>query len=305
MAMKSSCGLLIFLLPCFMIAADYEIGGIQLKRGPSDNCLVKSQEWSWLSGSEKMPVKAFEMNSGRMIYTIRHDLKHGNGTIGLSTPTNCNWYESGMLNILLNGTRFDFKPENNEKICVSDGEAGIVEMSWEDDRANVTCAFVLRHGDSKLYLDVRLSPKVALKTVEVRLTNYPSGFNKTPRHVLVTAERVLAEAAVSELIPDKERWVFYSDAALDCANNPSAQGPSALALGGEGLIKARLRTGGYGVSTTLEYAPSTRRMVYCLWEFPRTTNADALTELRSSVDDAIQRMAATTLTPPSHAEEAK
>ena len=267
---------------------DLEIGGIVLKPGPQDLVQVSQYEWAWSGGAEKFPCISFPMKSGRFAYEIRHDRKAGNGTIGLAVPTTCNWYQAGMLDLQLNGKRFDLTPDARETVEIASGRRGKVALSWENDTAKVSYTFVLLAGDDKLFLEVKLEPKVELREIAVRLMNYPSGFNHSPKHWLWTPTRKLQATGWAELNPQQENAIFFSDETLDPANNPAAAGPSAFVFAAQEVTGGKVYVGGYGTPMTLAYKPTARRLLFCFWEFAGRPNVEALERFQSAAPKALQ-----------------
>lgn len=269
------------------VAADLEVGGIVLRAGPQDQVQVTSQEWAWTSGPERYPCVTVTLKSGRFTYAVRHDRRYGGGRLGLSEPTIVNWYQSEMLDLVINGTRLDLLPQNNETIELHSGRRGMAVFSWEDAQVRADISFVLLAGQDRLLMEIALEPKVEITQLEVRLRSFPSGANRDPRHVLHAPARTLDAHGPHDLDPLKDDGLLYLDEALDVATNPAAQGPCALAFDGSEVTAARVTTGGYGVNTTLRYAPTARRLRFALWEFPARTNADALEHFRASLADAL------------------
>lgn len=258
-----------------------EIGGIVLKRGPQDSVRVTRRNWAW-GHVKKHPVISFEMKSNRYEYSLRHD-SPGQPRVGIEAPTRSNWYQSGMFNLSLDGERF---VATDETIEMGEGEKGRVSLAWVGEQGKLRFDFVLLPSDDRLYCQVTLEPKQAVERIEIALSNYISGFNRqNPDHVLHTAVRTIEEAGKTELDPQKECAIFYSDRALDPADG-RGDGPSAIAISPAGLTELAIRAGGYGSTTILAYAPGTTRMRFAFWEFPKWPNRDALDYWRRSVGQA-------------------
>jgi len=264
------------------IAAEKEIGGIKLEETQADMVKVTKRKWAYVGGGKRHPVVSFVLNSGRMIYEIRHDP----GRIGLSQPTPANWYRSGMLRLFLNGKQFPLLPANNEKVDIESGKKGKVALSWENETARVNYNFVLFAGDDKLFMEIKLEPKVEIKDIRITLTNYVSGFNFKPEHILYTSSQKFVGKGWNKIDPQKENYILYTDKTLDPANNPKAMGPSAVLFSNDGLKSVGTLQGGYGIRTDLIYKSTTRRMVFCFWEFPKKPNSEALEYFKTSVPKA-------------------
>lgn len=267
-----------------------EIGGIVLKNGPQDLVKVTKTAGVWTSGAKKFPTIFVTLNSGRFVYQVRHDQKYKKGAIGLSEPTKANWYQAGMLNLFLNGERFNLLPKNHEKIYTESGKKGIVAFSWENDIAKVTYKFVLFAGDDKLFMEIKLKPKKRINNIEIRLQDYVSGFNHNPEDVLYTSTRKINKKGWQTLDPKQDNYIFYADNALDPADNPKAKGPSAVAFANSNIESLKVYLGAYGVPTILKYKPGSDRMVFVFWEFPNKPNKEALEYCKSSVPAALKTM---------------
>ena len=258
-----------------------EVGGIVLQPGPQDVVHVSRQGWTW-GHVEKHPVISFDMKSNRYEFRLRHD-SPGQPRIGIEAPTRSNWYQSGMVSLTLDGERF---VATDETIRMDEGEKGRVALAWEGAQGTLRHDFVLLPSDDRLYFQITLEPKQQVERIELTLTNYISGFNRQdPDHVLHTAVRALEKGGTTDLDPQAECAIFYSDRALDPADG-HGDGPSAIAISPEGLTELTTRSGGYGCHTVLRYAPGTTRMRFAFWEFPKWTNSDALDYWRRSVRQA-------------------
>lgn len=271
-------------------SADYEVGGIRLARGPQDQVSVSSEEWAWANGPEFVPAISFTLNSGRFIYVLRHDRNvNGNGMVALCAPTACNW-NPAMLTLLLNGKPFSICQKNGETVRTISGETGAVRLSWENETAKVEYTFLLRAGEDRVFMEIALFPKIELTNIRALLSNYPSGFNPTPRHLVVTPSRRLKGAGSLPLDVKCENALFYADESLDPASNPAGEGSCAIVIAPAGLSKANVQIGGYGTSTTLDYASHTRRLRFCFWEFDHRGHAEAeghFVKTRNEARDAV------------------
>jgi len=281
---------LVLLIVPLTARADVEVGGITLRDGPQDRVQVTANEWAWRGGAETFPCISFTLKSGRFTYEIRHDRKSGNGTIGLSLPTQCNWYQSGMMHLLLDGKRFELLPANHETVQTTSGSKGMVRLAWENEQARLQMTFVLRTGEDRLYLEMLLEPKGELHEVAVEFTNYVSGFNHEPKHVLWTPVRAMDKPGRQDLDAAKESAVFFSDATLDPETNPAAAGPSAFVFDAAQATGAFVNTGGYGVGGRINYKPEARRLRFCLWEYPGRGNAEALEAFKGAVPKAAEEL---------------
>ena len=279
----------LLLIPALAVG-EVEVGGIILKEGPQDLVQVKANEWAWGGGAESYPCISFALKSGRFTYQIRHDRKSGNGTVGLSLPTQCNWYQAGMMHLLLDGKRFELLPANHETVQTVSGRKGMVRLAWENGQAKLQMTFVLVAGEDRLFVEMLVEPKAPPHEVAVDFTNYASGFNREPKHVLWTPVRTLDQPVRQALDVSEESAVFFSDATLDPETNPTAAGPSAFVFDATQATGAFVHVGGYGVSGRITYKPEARRLRFCLWEYPVRANAEALEAFRGAYRQAAEEM---------------
>ena len=273
------------LLSLSCAGAPVEIGGIVLRPGPQDAVRVSRRDWTW-GRAETHPVISFDLESSRFRYALRHD-SPGQPRVGIEAPTRCNWYQSGMVRLTLDGEPF---VATEEELLAHEGDKGRVTMAWRGERGRLRYDFVLLPDDDRLYMQVTLEPAVPPKSIEIGLTNYVSGFNRrNPDHELHTPLRAIGEGGTAALDPAAEFGVFYSDRALDPADE-RGEGPSALLVSPVGLQSLTVRTGGYGVGTVLRFSPDTTQIRFAFWEFAGWTNRDALDYWRQSIADAHGRL---------------
>lgn len=266
------------------------VGGIELSPGPLDRVEVTRSDWVWRSGAEAMPAVTVTMRSGRFGYALRHDQKSGNGNLGLSEPSQANWYQAGMINLLVNGERLDLLPANAERIELASGERGRAVFAWEDERVKATYTFVLFAGQDRLPLRIELEPKVPIESLAVRLQAYVGGFNHQPRHWLWLPDQRVDQAGTVSFDPIEQSGLFLADAAQDPEDQPTHAGPCAVAFDPAGVTAATVRTGGYGVPVELTCDPAARRLALCFWEFPQTPNETALARFVTQLPAALAQL---------------
>jgi len=142
------------------------IGGVTVRPGPNDRVSVSRKDWSWRSGAKAFPAMNVAMDSGRAAYTVRHDLVTSNGTLGFCVPTTCNWYQSGMIDIVLNDERLGMAGEAGETVELDEGaDRGGVTFSWHHPEADIAFVFVLPRGRDRVYVEARITPHVPVVTL--------------------------------------------------------------------------------------------------------------------------------------------
>lgn len=270
--------------------AEVEVGGIVLKEGPLDQVKVEQHTWWWQSGANKMPAVSVSLTSGRFKYELRHDQAPGRATIGLSAPTTANWYQAGMLALLINGESYPIEVANAERIDLASGRRGRVTFSWSNATADVRYTFVLFSDQDRLLLSIDLAPKVPVKSLALRLQNYAGGFNRQPDHYLWTPLGEVTAKGGVKLDPAKEFGLLLADRAADPAADPEAPGPSALVYDPAVVAQATSGLGGYGVPVQLTCDPAARSLRLCFWEYPQTPVAEAVERFRAGHESALQQL---------------
>lgn len=274
----------------FYSYSQLEIGGIKLET--KEKVQIKKSEGAWenLKTGEKFPTVWISMNSGKFIYELRHDQKYANGAIGISKPTQGNWYQSGMLNIIINGERFNLLPANNEKIEIEEGEIGKVKFSWETETAKVFLNFYLYALDDKLFMEVQIEPKKEINSLDIKFINYTGGFNREREHIVYTNERKICEKGWNRINIPAENWLLLTDEKMDYGKNEKALGPSAIAYISEKFSEGKIYLGGYSCEIAFKCKPEEKKFIFCLWEFPDKTNKEIGEIFKNFTQDAFDKM---------------
>ena len=265
-----------------------DIGGLELEA--DEQVQVTLREWAWRSGDQMMPAVNVILNSGRFLYEIRHDQKHGSGLIGLAKPGVYNWFQAGMLRVFINGERFALLPENDEKIEIVEGDVGKALFSWENEAAKLHLNFYMFALDDKIFLEVLLEPRVDIDRLGITFRGFPGSTNRDPRHVFYTPERRLEETGTVNLGLPGENWVLLTDENMNYGEHDRAVGPCGIAYLPEGISSARISMGGFGSNLSLTCDPGARRFVFTLWEFPDMTNSEAAGAMEGRIADAFEKM---------------
>jgi len=267
----------------WLAAQETVVGGIRLEPGPNDQVRVTRSDWAWSGGAEKHPASTFTLDSGRAVYAIRYNHRDSGGTLGISSPTRCNWYESGALSLFVDGTRYSFASDNGLTVRTAEGVRGLVEFAWTNATAAVTCRWVMPRGADRVYVELALQPRAPAKALRLDFSAYPSGFNRgQPAHLLRTPQRRVEAPGKHALDPATETAVFLADGALDPADG-RGEGACALVLAPGAPTSLEVRLGGYGVGVSVGLAPETRRLRFCLIEFGARPNAEAWERLAGTL----------------------
>jgi hypothetical protein len=288
--MKRLIWFLLLLPVCIPGYGQMEVGGITLESKETVKVSQKSGAWSNTTTGEKFPTEWITLNSGRFVYGIRHDQKYSSGAIGIMAPTTANWYQSGMLNILINGERFNLLPENHETIKLEEGVIGKAVFSWENEVTKLYLNFYLYALDDKLFMDILLEPKKEIKSIELRFTNYTAGFIYDRKHLIYTGERQIDKKGWNKINLPAERWLLLTDDNMDFANNNKSQGPSAIAYIPDNFTEAQIYLGGYSCGLNFKCKPEARRFIFALWEFPGKGNKETAGNIKELISDAVEKM---------------
>ena len=267
-----------------------EIGGIKIESQEKVKITKNEGAWVDLKMGEKFPTIWINLNSSKFIYELRHDQKYGNGNIGISKPTQGNWYQSGMLNIIINNERFNFLPENNEKIEIEEGEIGKVKFSWEDEKTKLFINFFLYTFDDKLFMEISLEPKKEINDLTLKFINYTGGFTYERQHIIYTNERKLDKKGWNKINIPSENWLLLTDENMDYGKNDKALGPSAILYIPDNFLETQIFLGGYSCEIDFKCKPSKKRFLFCLWEFPEKGNKEIVNVFKDMVPDAIEKI---------------
>lgn len=181
------------------------------------------------------------------------------------------WDEMGFFDLYLNDIGFTYTAPAVRTF----GQAGQIgtELVWQNSQARLTQTFVLREGDDKLLMSLRLDPLPGqtLERVVLRLRNTPTMGNTaynnpaTRQNVVVTALGEELPPKRVDLDPRQQSWVAYYN--KDLGASPSAL----LFLPGE-VDKGHVLLGKQEIQTVLFLAPGKREYHFALWELPQQPN---------------------------------
>ncbi|MBI3920589.1 MAG: hypothetical protein HY318_04140 [Armatimonadetes bacterium] len=220
-----------------------------------------------------------------LLQTFKEDLLLPPGKercrIGLLTnETDRGWYGYGFVDLLLNGNPVHDCPA--QVTSIKGGEKGIVDIEWDTREAKVVMEFSCQENADNLFLEVRLHPKRALRSVKAQLLCYPGDYAKEGERDrwISTAKRDVQAPHGKEFdVPlDKdEAWVFYYDRIWDPAKTGSEYHSScALLYPPREPEEVVVNHGDYSIHTRLHYPASTKSIHLILWKFPGRANAQAL-----------------------------
>jgi len=216
------------------------------------------------------------------------------GYIGMPGPSSENWYHSGFLFLDLNGRDLGTTPLESMRVTET-GRRAIVDYVWDAPEARVRVRFLARAGDTKLFTEIAWEPKVALQSVRLRLTCYPSFFTAWHRRegnrTVQTPAHTFHQGETADLDPQQDWWLVYYDTVFDPARG-EGRGPCALLFRPEEIAGGQVKVGSYPVHTTLTVRPEVRWVHLLFWDFTGRDNETALAQMRRYAEENRRQLAA-------------
>jgi hypothetical protein len=207
------------------------------------------------------------------------------GTIGMPGPTAANWYHGGFLHLTLNGHNLGTTKLSDMWVSETGSRASL-RLYWDTADATVLASFLTLPGDDRLYVALDLTPKVEIKELQVALQCYPSYFTyankRTGDRKVLTATKTLNQDDNVAVDPASQWWLAFYDTVFDPARG-EGDGGCAVAFRPEQVASAQVSVGSYGCTTTLRYAPGTRRLRLAFWDANKRANAVFLTDVQREV----------------------
>lgn len=245
------------------------------------------------------------LDTGKVTYAVRYvvalDPKDpkaaipGEGYIGMTQPSDCNWYGGGFFDLQLNGQSIGTTLIHSLTGRSSPGRGG-ADFVFDHPLAVIRVRFVALAGGDCLYAQVLLEPKQAITAVRVSTRCYPSGYiSDSGARRVQTPARDVAQGERAELDLGSEWWTLYYDRTFDAGyiapNGLSGVGPCAMLWLPEQTQKVTFTVGGYGIETNLDCAPAQRDLRFVFIDYTGTRNAAALADLRGRANALRQELA--------------
>ncbi|MCK5802415.1 MAG: hypothetical protein KAI66_06265 [Lentisphaeria bacterium] len=242
------------------------------------------------------------MNTGVKKYGLRYVVAHdpkqpgvaipGEGYIGMSAPTSCNWYAGGFFDLRINGQSIGTTTIHSF-VGRSVGNRGQVDLVFDTPQSLVRIRFVTLVGGDALHCQLLLEPKTEIKSLRLLLRCYPSAFvSKADRHVL-TATRDLKQGERADLDLAEESWLLYYDRIFDAGHaSPSGtgRGPCSVLWTGTQADKVGFTIGNYGFDTVMDLKPSLREFRFVFFDYKGTKNEAAEADLRARADALLAKL---------------
>jgi hypothetical protein len=245
------------------------------------------------------------MDTGRQTYAVRYlaarDPKDpkvaipGEGYIGMTLPSDCNWYGGGFFDLQLNGKSIGPVPIHS-LTGRSSGNRGIADFVFDHPLALIRVRFVALAGGDCLFTQVLIEPKQEIAAVRVATRCYPSGYiSDSGARRVRTPTRDLAQGERAELDLDSEFWTLYYDRVVDAgsvaSNGANGVGPCAMLWLPEQTEKVAFTVGGYGTETLLALKPDRREFRFVFIDYHGTRNTAAEADLQGRGQALRQQLA--------------
>jgi len=251
---------------------------------------VKTNDATWECASgHKVEKRSITLDSGKRRYTFLAsgctDASHGDkrpcseGNFGMPAPISANWYWGGFLRVLVNGENATAYRVAGVQVLET-GDRGSFQILWAHPDADVGLRLLMLPEGNHVLAHLMWKPKpgVAVKTVAVHLTCYPSFFTAArhrqgERHCR-TPRTDMAEPKALDLVPEKDTFLYYYDTVFDVAKG-EGDGPCAALVAPAGVAAGRVRIGGYAVITELDLKPDAGEARLAFYDFAGKKNAEA------------------------------
>jgi hypothetical protein len=217
------------------------------------------------------------------------DVSAGTTGLGINFP----WYQNGFLGVEINGKLLTYTLAKEFKV-VEQGKRGVYDVTWAPEWGDIRARFVSMQDDDKLYLELRVDPKVqALRSVSVKFVCLPSAsaaVSKKSQWISTAVRNVEHGPDVTVLDPKKESWVLYYDAMK------SSSDTCALIYVPEEALEARIDTKSNHVDCTyISYPLTAGKMHFVLYNFPgkyktREEAFNFLKENEGSILDSLKKI---------------
>lgn len=206
----------------------------------------------------ELPDRRDEIASHWWIWTLDYV------TLGMTEPSQANWYFQGFFNWYFEGEALHNRPAAM-RVVRDGGPDGVVEYVWDTPKVRATLRFALASNSDKLLLLGTYEPKEPIRESWLKLTCYPTGFAEPRQRAVTTATGTAAPGQTVTLDLARQRWVLYEDTT---ASRPGS-GPAGLLIGTpDAFARVTIPVGNYGIDTKLVLKPDQRRFALGLYDFP-------------------------------------
>ncbi|HEY3397514.1 MAG TPA: glutamine amidotransferase [Armatimonadota bacterium] len=213
--------------------------------------------------------------------TVSKQTQASGSSVGWFAPSEGNWYHSDMFDLLVNGQ--SVKVDKSTFTILESGERGVVDFTLDNKFGKFRCRFMVIPGSEVLFADFAIEPTVEVKSLVLRLQNYPSSYHATAegkrhRQVLDADGTCEPQAAPYVTDPNADWWYFYQDAIFDKdipERREATYGPSALVLPAGEAQQVSTTVGDYQVPIEITYAPTQRHFRLAFLDYFGLGNKEA------------------------------
>ena len=186
-------------------------------------------------------------------------------TLGMTEPSNANWYFQGFLDWRFDDEALHVRPATI-KVLREGGPDGVVQYTWDTPTVKATLTFALTSGSDKLLMYGHYEPKgQPFKQVYLRLGCYPTGFAQPRHRAISTQDRTVPQGQTVTLDPKREKWVLFEDT----TEGRPGDGPAGVLIGTpDSFQKISIPVGDYGIFPRFELKPDARDFALGLYSFP-------------------------------------
>ncbi|MEN6641868.1 MAG: alpha-amylase family protein [Armatimonadia bacterium] len=184
--------------------------------------------------------------------------------IGMTQPSNPNWYWQAFFNWYFDGEDLSKRPAV-VRVVRGGGGDGVVEYAWDTPAVKASVYFAMTSGSDKLLMFGKYEPKVAVKESHLTFICYPATFEMPRNRAVTTAlgTRKVGETVNVDLA--REKWVLYEDT----TPGRPGMGSAGLVIGTpEKIAKVSIPVGDYGITTRVDLKPEARDFALGLYDFP-------------------------------------
>jgi len=232
-------------------------------------------------------------------YTLSYDIVHnpetpgeitshwwqwqqGYVTIGMTGPSNANWYWQGFIKWTFDDESLHVRPAEFRVVRES-GQDGMLEYVWDTPVVRATLRFAMTSGSDKLLMFGSYEPKQPVERVQLSLACYPATFEQPRSRRVTTALGTREPGETVEMDLAQERWALLEDV----TEGRPASGSAGLLVGTpESIESITIPVAEYGIVPTIELPAAGGSFAVGLYDFPTLPDPMATREYFARSADA-------------------
>jgi hypothetical protein len=201
---------------------------------------------------------------------------HFGSGLGMTGPSNRNWYDAGFVDVLVNGKSLDAVTPTFEKASGDGGEA--LTATWLTEAGTLQVRFDIWQGGLRLrgQWDGDPAAKLSLRLYAIPGAGWGSW---TDMEKFVTTPSGTTPHGTLVKLQTGERWLFLADRTYDLPHE-HAEGPCAV-LFGDPVPAVQCDNGTYVVQIDGDYPAGTQAFTFVVWDFHGARNAEGLQKLQT------------------------